>query len=100
MSLSFGSQENFRNLDVPVLKLNKIRCVQMTLSFGCIFHFVPKPFFDFKIPIRFTSIVTHAHSIQISHNQALNSDTCGVFNKSFYGCLSITFSSNINMIEL
>ena len=89
MSLSFGSQENFRNLDVPVLKLNKIRCVQMTLSFGCIFHFVPKPFFDSKIPITFTSIVTHVHSIQISHNQVINSDICGVFNKSFHERLSI-----------
>ena len=43
------------------------------LSFECMSHFVFELFFSIKIPLTFTSIVTHIHSVKKkSQNQAGN----------------------------
>ena len=52
-------------------------------------YFAPKLFSDPKMPLMFTSVVTHDHPIKKMSNSARNSNMCGVFNGGFNGRLSI-----------
>ena len=53
--------------------------------------------FCLKIPLMFTSIVTHTHLIKKCHNQTGNFATCRVFNERFN---HVSFSNNMSMTKL